>query len=331
MTHSHLPSPEILAFGEAMAMFVAESPGPLAEIERFQRRIAGADTNVAIGLARLGFRVGWLSRVGADGFGAFIRRTLEAEGLDCRHLHTDPDHPTGLLFKEQALGGADPRVEYFRRGSAASHLSPADAADVDFPALRHLHATGIPPALSASARDLSRHILERARAGGASVSFDPNLRPSLWRSEEEMRATLNELAGLADWVLPGLAEGRLLTGRDTPEAIADFYLERGAKAVVIKLGPEGSYYRGLLGGREADFTVPGVPVAEVVDTVGAGDGFAVGVVSALLDGRSPREALQRGNLIGAQAVQVRGDMEGLPDRARLDELEATRDQGDSPS
>lgn len=317
------PPPEILAFGEAMAMLVADSPGELAEVQHFQRRIAGADTNVAIGLARLGFRVGWLSRVGADSFGTFIRRTLEAEGLDCRHLQVDPDHPTGLLFKERATGGADPRVEYFRRGSAASQLAPGDANAVDFPALRHLHATGIPPALSPSARELSRHMLKQAQANGASVSFDPNLRPSLWPSEAEMRDTLNDLARHADWVLPGLTEGRLLTGQDSPEAIADFYLERGAKAVIIKLGPEGSYYRGSLAGQEESFTLSGFRVADVMDTVGAGDAFSVGVVSALLDGRSPREAVRRGNLIGSLAVQVVGDMEGLPSREDL----ATREAG----
>ncbi|WP_192035657.1 sugar kinase [Halomonas sp. YLGW01] len=316
-------SPEILAFGEAMALFVADTAGQLETVEDFQRRIAGADNNVAIGLARLGFHVGWLSRVGDDAFGRYIRHTLEAEGLDCRHLTSDPDHPTGLMFKERAADGADPRVEYFRRGSAASQLAPDDAEGVDFSALRHLHATGIPPALSPSSRELSWHLLDRARDAGASISFDPNLRPSLWSSDTEMRDTLNAMASRADWVLPGLAEGRRLTGKDSPHDIADFYLERGATAVIIKLGPEGSYYRGHLGGQEASFTIPGIPVTTVVDTVGAGDGFAVGVVSALLDGRSPQEALQRGNLIGALAVQVVGDMEGLPTRKRLTQHEAS--------
>lgn len=316
------PSPEILTFGEAMTLFVADAPGAMDRVETFHRRIAGADTNVAIGLARLGFRVGWLSRVGADSFGHYIRRTLEAEGLDCRHLIDDPDHATGLIFKERAEGGADPRVEYFRRNSAASCLSPADAGQVDFSALRHLHATGIPPALSASCRELSRHMLAQARVAGASISFDPNLRPGLWPSETEMCRTLNDMATQADWVLPGLAEGRRLTGLETPHDIAGYYLDSGAHAVIVKLGPEGGYYRGSLGGSEESFTVPGFRVDEVVDTVGAGDGFAVGVVSALLDGRSPREAVRRGNLIGAQAVQVIGDMEGLPHRSRLNELEA---------
>ncbi|MCG7601560.1 sugar kinase [Halomonas sp. McH1-25] len=311
-------APEILTFGEAMTLFAAEETGDLAEVERFRRGIAGADTNVAIGFARLGFHVGWLSRVGDDSFGRFIQHTLEAEGLDCRHLQHDPDHATGLVFKTRAERGEDPHVEYIRRGSAASFLSTADAAAVEFPAVRHLHATGIPPALSPSARELSNHMLERARDAGASISFDPNLRPSLWKSEREMCETINDLAAKADWVLPGLAEGRRLTGLESAHDIAGFYLDRGAKAVIIKLGPEGSFYRS----HEDSFTVEGFKVVEVIDTVGAGDGFAVGAVSALLDGLSPRAAARRGNLIGSLAVQVPGDMEGLPHRDTLTALEA---------
>ncbi len=193
MTHPK-PSPSVLTFGEAMAMFVAETPGELATVEHFQRRLAGADNNVAIGLARLGFDVAWMSRVGSDSFGQFIRQALEAEGVDSRHIHTDPSHPTGLLFKERAEHGADPKVTYFRRGSAASHLCIEDAESVDMAALTHLHATGITPALSESAAQLSRHMMQQARAAGASVSFDPNLRPTLWPSDALMRDTLNALA-----------------------------------------------------------------------------------------------------------------------------------------
>lgn len=312
---------EILAFGEAMALLVAESEGDLAQVSHYERRIAGADTNVAIGLARLGFHVGWLSRVGHDSLGRYLRHTLEAEGLDCRHLSEDALAPTGLMFKARAKQGEDPHVEYFRQGSAASRMDASDASGVDFSALRHLHATGIPPAVSTTCRELSFALFNKARASGASISFDPNLRPTLWSSEHEMRETLNQLACQADWVFPGLSEGQFLTGKKTPEAVAGYYLERGAKAVIIKLGPEGSYYRGVIGGQEAAFSVPGQRVDKVIDTVGAGDAFAVGAVSALLDGLSPRDAMLRANLLGSRAVQVRGDMEGLPDRATLDELE----------
>jgi 2-dehydro-3-deoxygluconokinase len=156
------------------------------------------------------------------------------------------------------------------------------------------------------------------RAAGKTISFDPNLRPTLWPSREAMAESLNALAALADWVLPGVTEGLTLTGHAKPEDIARFYLDQGAKGVIVKLGAHGAYFRTADG--DAGI-VPAVPVAKVVDTVGAGDGFAVGVVSALLEGRDVRHALARGNRIGALAIQVIGDSEGLPTRAELDKLE----------
>ncbi|KAA0015921.1 sugar kinase [Salinicola corii] len=312
---------DVLTFGEAMALFIADDQGPLDQVTRFHRRTAGADTNVAIGLSRLGFDVRWLSRVGADHNGTFLQRALEAEGLDCRHVRHDAANATGMIFKERAINGADPHVEYVRRGSAASHLSVADASDVELETARHLHATGIPPAISDSARELSFHLLRQARRAGLSVSFDPNLRPSLWPSEAVMIETLNALAAEADIVMPGLGEGRMLTGRETAYDIAGDYLDRGARAVVIKLGPEGSYFRTA----DSEGTVGGSPVAQVVDTVGAGDGFAVGIVSAYLDGLDWHAALHRGNLIGARQVQVIGDMEGLPNREQLVAMERSGD------
>lgn len=155
--------------------------------------------------------------------------------------------------------------------------------------------------------------MTRMRNAGRSVSFDPNLRPSLWASEREMITEINRLAALAHWVLPGLSEGRLLTGFEDPADIAAFYLDQGAEAVAIKLGPQGAYYRTHL---DQGF-VAGVPVETVVDTVGAGDGFAVGMISALLEHQSFPEAVRRANWIGSRAVQSRGDMEGLPTRSEL--------------
>ncbi|MGH8394143.1 MAG: PfkB family carbohydrate kinase, partial [Pseudomonas sp.] len=114
---------DILSFGETMAMFVAEQTGDLAQVAQFHKRIAGADSNVAIGLSRLGFNVAWLSRVGADSLGRFVVDTLQNEGLDCTHVAVDPLHPTGFQLKSREEAGDDPQVEYFRRGSAASHLS----------------------------------------------------------------------------------------------------------------------------------------------------------------------------------------------------------------
>jgi 2-dehydro-3-deoxygluconokinase len=307
--------PDVVTAGEAMALLMAGVPGALDAVRAFERSSAGAELNVAIGLRRLGFRVGYISRLGQDSFGRHLRAVMAGEGLDLRHVLTDESHPTGFMLKEMAAGGRDPEVEYFRRHSAASRMSPADMPEAGSPfrKARLLHLTGILPALSAGCAELAFALARQARADGQMLSFDPNLRPRLWPSQAAMVTAMNELASLSDLVMPGLAEGRLLTGCQDPAGIAAFYLERGARQVVVKLGPEGAYaaadgWRGV---------VPGIPVREVVDTVGAGDGFAVGVISGVLDGLPLREAAARGNAIGARVVRFRGDSEGLPTRAQL--------------
>ena len=306
---------DVVTFGEAMMMLVADQPGPIEHAESFTRRTAGAETNVAIGLARLGLNVGWASRLGTDSMGRFLIDAMRREGIDCSHVVCDPEQRTGMQFKGRVDDGSDPPVEYHRKGSAASLFQP-EQIDVDWlTSARHLHATGVFAALSDNCHATARRSLELMRAAGATISFDPNLRPTLWPSRQRMIEAINALAAQADWVLPGLEEGQLLTGCATPEGIAAFYRERGARLVVVKLGPAGAYFDA--GDQSAH--VPGFPVARVVDTVGAGDGFAVGVISALLAGRSVRDAVRRGAWIGARAVQVRGDTEGLPTQAELDE------------
>ncbi|CAB3785227.1 sugar kinase [Pararobbsia alpina] len=316
MPRSHSSSLDVVTCGEAMALFAALQPGPLEHCGQFQKITAGAELNVAIGLARLGFGVGYLSRVGNDSIGRFLLAALDHEGIDRSHVALDEVYPTGLMFKTRSDDGSDPHVEYFRRGSAASRLSLADyAADYCLQG-RHVHLTGISAALSDSARELTVHLAREARAAGKTVSFDPNLRPRLWSSTQAMIDGTHALAALGDLVMPGLGEGRLLTGYTEPADIARFYLDLGASAVVIKLGPAGAYFtNGTESGRVAG--VP-VPASRVVDTVGAGDGFAVGVISGLLDGLTLAHAVERGTLIGARVVQFMGDCEGLPTRAELE-------------
>jgi sugar/nucleoside kinase (ribokinase family) len=304
---------DVITAGEAMVLFGAQQSGPLQDVSSFARLAAGAELNVAIGLARLGLRVGYLSRLGQDAFGRFLAATLDREGIDRRHVALDAAHPTGFMLKSRTDDGSDPRVEYFRRGSAASRMTVADLDGGYCAGARHLHLTGIYVGVSSTTREMVFALAEQARQQGQSISFDPNLRPTLWPSQAEMVDCLNQLSAYSHCVMPGLSEGRLLSGRDTPEAIADFYLARGARQVVVKLGPQGAYY--ACG--QARGTVPGLPVARVVDTVGAGDGFAVGVVSALLEGLSLAEATARGNAIGARVVQFPGDSDGLPTREEL--------------
>ena len=307
---------DCVTFGEAMMLMVAAETGPLERVTTFHKRTAGAETNFAIGLARLGFKVGWMSRLGTDSMARYLLAAMQNEGIDCSHVVCDSAQRTGFQFKARVEDGSDPPVEYHRKGSAASQMTPADIDAKWLAGTRHLHVTGVFPALSAGCLATTREALRIVRDAGRSVSFDPNLRPTLWPSDAVMRDTLNDLATGCDIVLPGVGEGMILCGTRDPAAIARFYRERGAKRVVVKLGADGAYYDDCDAGRG---TIPAFPVDKVVDTVGAGDGFAVGVVSALLEGKDVADAARRGAWIGARAVQVIGDTEGLPTRRELDE------------
>jgi len=298
---------DVVTFGEAMTMFIANQQGALHEVSQFTRELAGAETNVAIGLARLGLSVGWASKVGNDAFGKFVIDRLKNENVNIDHVWLDEKYPTGFQLKSKVLEG-DPEVQYFRKGSAASHLNVADFKEDYFLAAKHMHMTGIPLAISEGAREFANHALAFMKKNGRTVSFDTNLRPSLWNSQEEMVKHINEAAFQADYVLPGIYEGEMLTGYKEPRDMASFYLDKGVKLVVIKLGSTGAFYKTT----SEEGTVPGFKAEKIVDTVGAGDGFAVGVISGLLAGLTIKEAVIRGNAIGSLAVQAPGDNDGYP-------------------
>ena len=309
----HTAPLDVVTLGEALVLWAAEQTGPLAGVPSFSQHTAGAETNVAVGLVRLGLQVGWVSRLGADANGHYLRHAFEHEGVDVSHVEMVLDGRTASMRKGRVDDGTDPPIEYHRHNSAASRMGPNDV-DIDWlTQARHLHVTGVFPAVSTSTLALTQVCMQAMRDKGKTISFDPNLRPALWANEAHMRATVNALAARADWVLPGLDEGRLLTGQHTPEAIAKFYRDEGASVVVVKLGREGAYFDGLNG----QGYVAATPVARVVDTVGAGDAFAVGVISGLLENLNLKQAVVRAAWMGAQAVQVRGDNEGLPTRAQL--------------
>lgn len=309
---------DVLTVGEPLVLFVAQQAGALEDVTSFERTVAGAEFNVVTGLARLGLKTAYISRVGDDAFGRYLSQAIAAQGIDHSQVLPRAPYSTGFMLKARSADGSDPAIEYFRRNSAASHLSVEDL-DPDFCAsARHIHLSGVFAGVSENARQVMLSLAQQARARGQTLSFDTNLRPRMWSSPKDMIACIQQLALLADWVMPGIDEGRLLTGLDTPQAISDWYLSKGVGAVFVKLGASGAY----CASQNFSTHVPGVAVRQVVDTVGAGDGFAVGVLSALLEGQSLLKATQRGNAIGARVVQFPGDSDGLPTRRELDAMGA---------
>ena len=310
---------KVLLIGEPMALLIADMVGPLEEVESFTRKLAGAEVNVCIGLTRLGHEATYVTRLGQDPFGIYIKATLEAEGISTDFITFDDAYKTGMMLKGKVLDG-DPHVAYYRKGSAASKVTPEQIEAIDLTGFDLVHMTGILPALSVESRAATKRLMARAREAGIRVSFDPNLRPTLWESKAVMTETLNDLAKLADIVLPGIEEGLTLMGSGDPATIADYYQSLGAKQVVVKVGPEGAYARD----GEASTMIPGFKVEKVVDTVGAGDGFATGVISGVIEGLSFDEAVRRGNAIGSIQVQHASDNEGLPTREELEAYLAAR-------
>lgn len=309
---------DVLTVGEPLVLLVARQAGALDTVKAFDRIVAGAELNVVTGLARLGLKTAYVSRVGDDSFGRFLSKAIAAEGIDHSQLLPMRAYPTGFMLKALSVDGSDPAIEYFRKNSAASQLSVEDL-DLDFcDSAQHVHLSGVFAGVSDKARAVMLALARRARAQGQTLSFDTNLRPSMWPSQQTMIECINQFALLADWVLPGLDEGRLLTGQQEPEAISQWYLSRGVRAVVVKLGAEGAY---CAQARQAEL-VPGRRVDKVVDTVGAGDGFAVGLISGLLEGQDLPIATRRANAIGARVVQFPGDSDGLPNREQLQAMMA---------
>lgn len=306
--------PEIILIGEPMAMFIADNVGKLEDVEKFTRSLAGAEVNVCIGLKRLGYDVSYVTKLGRDPLGKYIKNFLVKEDIDISYITFDERFPTAFQMKGMTESG-DPEVVYFRKGTAASHITKEDIEKIDLDGVRHIHVTGIPPALSESFREATYKLISKAKEKGLFITFDPNLRPALWTSKEEMVRVINDIASKCDMVLPGVAEGLILTGSDDPSKIADFYLKLGVKTVIVKVGDKGAFVKTI----DESYTVPGYKVKTVVDTVGAGDGFAVGIISGLIEKLSLKEAVARGNAIGSMQVMVSSDNEGLPSRVKLQE------------
>lgn len=304
---------KVLLFGEPMVLLTTTEVVPLDEANMFQKSLAGAEVNVAIGLTRLGYQVSYFTVLGDDPWGHYIKQKLEKENIDTSLVFFDNRYPSGMMLKNQVSSG-DPDIYYYRQGSAFSHIDTSWLEQIDISKYDQVHVTGIPLALSQETKDVSFALVKKAKEAGVYVSYDPNLRPSLWKDEQTMIETTNEMSQYCDMILPGIKEGKILMGSDQPEDIFQYFVNRGVKEVVIKLGEAGAFYAN---GDEA-FIEKGFKVDNVVDTVGAGDGFAVGIISSRLENTAKNDMLIRANAIGAMQVMTLGDNEGLPTREKLE-------------
>jgi 2-dehydro-3-deoxygluconokinase len=307
---------DVTTFGETMAALRAQDPIRLGGSLRLS--VAGAESNVAIGLARLGHRVRWAGLVGDDETGALVLRTLRAEGVDVEHARVDARGPTGLILFERRIADLT-RVTYHRSGSAGSLLAATDVLPALATEPRVLHLTGITPALGPAPASAVRAAVADAAGRGVRTCLDVNYRSLLW-DRASAAAALRPLAGRLTVVVASADELDLIAPADaaTEAERISALLASGVHEVVVKRGADGA----SAANAEGIVHRPARPVP-VTDLVGAGDAFTAGYLSGLLDDLGLEARLDRAVATAAFAVASPGDWEGLPTRTELALLDST--------
>lgn len=306
MSESH--DLDVLAIGEPMLEFSQTGDGGTAP--QYLQGYGGDTSNFAVAAARQGARVGYVTRVGRDTFGERFMALWQREGIDVAGVQHDPVAATGIYFISHDEAGH--HFSYYRAGSAASRMRPDDLPQHAIEAARVLHVSGISQAISTSACDAVFAALTMARDANRLVSYDPNVRLKLWPAARA-RAIVLETVGLADYCLPSLEDAVALLGDDSPDALADAFLARGARCVALKLGPEGV----LVATAEERHRVAGVRV-DSVDATGAGDTFDGAFITELLRGARLEDAARYANAAAALSTRGYGAVDPIPARTEVE-------------
>lgn len=302
--------PEIIAIGEPMIELNAAEEGLLSEMGRFVAGWGGDTSNFAVAASRSGGKVGYLTRLGDDEFAESFLKLWAREGVDTRFVVKDPEAHTAIYFISRT--GNQHSFTYYRRGSAASRMTPAFLPRDYLAGAKLLHVSGISQGISDSACDTVFAAIAIARSAGRLVSYDPNFRPKLW-PPARAQAVIHEACRQADLIFPSLEEAQLLTGLEAPHAIAEFYLALGPKVVILKMGAHGA----TLATAEGLRSFPPHPV-NAVDTSGAGDTFDGAFVAAYLAGRPLDYCMRFANAAAALTTTGLGCVAPVP---RLEEIE----------
>lgn len=306
--------PEVVTIGETMVTFDSLGSSRLRYSQTFECHTGGAETNTAVALTRMGHSAGWISRLGKDEFGYKIRNLFRGEGVDVSHVEMAADEMTGIFFRQRLENGENKNF-YYRKGSAASNMTPELLDEEYIKNARIFYVSGITPAISKSASETVERAMKIAKENGVLVAFDPNLRLKVW-TLDEAKATLDRLMPYVDVVLPGVEEGELLYGTSDPDEIAGIIQGYGVKTVVVKVGSDG-----CIGYDGPDkYVSKGFQVKRVVDAFGAGDAFAAGVLSGILEALPWEETLKRANAMGAITVTMKGNIEAFPTKEEVEDF-----------
>lgn len=313
---------DFVSVGEVMVQLNPLSPGPLRYVKYFEVHVAGSESNMLIGLTKLGFKTGIVTRIGDDEFGKLVLNFLRGEGVDTSRVKVVEGFPTGVYFIQRHFPvPGKSTVFYYRHGSAASTLSPEDI-DEDYVASARKAAilTGITPALSDSCLSATIKFYEAAQRSNVDVVFDTNIRLKLWKKAEKARENIGRFLS-SRLVFTNIEDLDILFPNTSTIDAAKKIIDKGAELVVVKLGEEGAV---AVDNKLKVYRSPAIPAPFVEDVIGAGDAFNAAFIASFYRGLSIDEALLYANAAGSLTVTVRGDVEAQPSWRDLELLIESR-------
>ncbi|AHG74160.1 Fructokinase [Mannheimia sp. USDA-ARS-USMARC-1261] len=275
----------------------------------------GAPANVAVGVSRLGVEAGFIGRVGNDPLGKFMREVLQAENVSVENMILDDNHRTSTVVV--GLDNGERSFTFMVNPSADQFLEIGDLPE--FSQGDFLHCCSI-ALINDPSRSTTIEAICRVKQAGGYVSFDPNLRESLWKSLDEMKSVVNSVVSMADILKFSEEELTLLTDTDSlEEATKTITAQYPEKLIIITLGKDGATYH--FNGKSQ---IVAGKVLKPVDTTGAGDAFVSGLLAGLAntpdwkDETALVEVIRKANASGALATTAKGAMSALPNKAQLE-------------
>ncbi len=301
---------DIISLGEAMVEFNQATTG-----NTYVSGFGGDTSNCAVAAARQGARVAYISAVGRDAFGDQLIAMWAKESVDSTWVDRDADAPTGIYFVTHGDDGH--HFTYYRKGSAASRMTPKGVPAEAIGAAKILHISAISQAISESACDAVFAAIQVARQAGVLVSYDTNLRLSLWPLDRAT-AVIQRTAALSSIILPGLDDAIALTGREDPDQIVDCYLQLGVEIVALTLGEQGAI---VATPTERQRIAP--HRVECQDATGAGDTFDGAFLARIAAGDDAFAAARYANAAAAISTTGYGAIAPIPGPAAVHSLMAS--------
>ena len=299
-----------MSIGEVMIQLNPLSPGPLRYVKYFEAHVAGSEANILVGLSKLGFKTGLITRVGDDEFGKAVINFLRGEGVDVSQVKVDKTSPTGVYFIQRHFPvPGKSTVFYYRHGSAASNLSVNDISEDYVKNAHTIILTGITPALSRTCREAVFKMREIALKNDLKIVIDTNIRLKLWKDLEEAKNVIKELIKNSYIVLTNIEDLEILYPDYTPFEASKKVIDSGVNFVVVKMSDRGAF---ALSNKGEIFKAEAFKMPIIEDVIGAGDSFDAVFIASIYRGLSLDEALKYANIAGALATTVRGDVEAQP-------------------